>query len=123
MDTFVRNIEDRPKASIRDFIYVRDNTLSESFCNHVIERFNHDGRKQDGVVGQTRVDKNVKDTKDLKISGLDDWVEEDNTFYESLREGLDEYHEYLEKINEGICNAFPNTSFTTPPSIPPPKAT
>ena len=36
MDSFVRNIEDRPKASIKDFIYVRDNSLSESFCNHVI---------------------------------------------------------------------------------------
>ncbi len=113
--TFVRNIEDKPRGSIRDFVYIRENTLSESFCEHVINRFNHDGRKRDGVIGHTsnRVDKNVKDTKDLKISGLDDWVEEDNTFYESLREGLDEYYEYLEKINEGICNAFPNTSFTT----------
>ena len=111
MDSFVRNIEDRPKGSIKDFIYVRDNTLSESFCNHVIQRFNHDGRKQDGVVGQTRVDKNVKDTKDIKISGLEDWVEEDNTFYKSLKEGLDEYNEYLHQINEGVCNAFPNTTF------------
>ena len=101
MDSFVRNIEDRPRGSIKDFIYVRENTLSESFCNHVIERFNHDGRKRDGVIGHTnnRVDKNVKDTKDMNISHLNDWKDEDNTFYESLTAGLDAYYEYLEKIN------------------------
>ena len=40
--TFVRNIEDKPRGSIRDFVYIRENTLSESFCEHVINRFNHD---------------------------------------------------------------------------------
>ena len=40
-----RNIADRPKGLIKDFIYIKDNTLSKSFCDSVIEKFNNDDRK------------------------------------------------------------------------------
>ena len=36
------DILDRPKGLIKDFIYVKDNSLSESFCNEVIEKFDKD---------------------------------------------------------------------------------
>ena len=88
MATFVRNIEDRPKGAIEDFIYVRDNALPVDFCDRVIQRFDGDDRKEDGVVGSretgNRVDKNVKDTKDLKISVYDDWKYEDDIFLKVL---------------------------------------
>ena len=112
MSTFVRNIEDKPKGAINDFIFIRDNALSNQFCNRVIKKFDSDERKKDGVVGSglvgsTRVDKNVKDTKDLKISRHDDWNDEDSVFFESLSVGLEEYRKYINNKNEGICNCFP----------------
>ena len=115
MGSFVRNLEDRPKGSIKDFIYVIDKTLTKSFCKNVIKKFNDDSRKEDGVIGHkaNRVDKNVKNTKDMHISSSSGWEEEDKIFYSSLKIGLEKYNQYLVDINDGICNAFPNTSFDT----------
>ena len=115
MATFVRNIEDRPKATIEDFIYVRDDALSNEFCNRVIKKFDSDERKRDGVVGggavgNTRVDKNIKDTKDLKLSHYDDSENEDSVFFESLSVGLEEYRNYINNKNEQVCNCFPCSS-------------
>ena len=115
MESFVRNLEDRPKGSIKDFIYVIDESLTKTFCNNVIKKFNDDSRKQDGVVGHqaNRVDKNIKNTKDLNISISPGWENEDEIFYSSLTKGLKKYNKYLLDINDGICNAFPNTTFIT----------
>ena len=85
------DILDRPKGLIKDFIYVKDNSLSESFCNEVIEKFDKDPRQQDGVLGaeHRHVDKSVKDTKDIHISTAIGWEKEDKVFFESLKLGLD----------------------------------
>ena len=45
------NILDRPRALIKDFIYVKDNSLSTSFCDEVIKKFDIDCRQKDGVLG------------------------------------------------------------------------
>ena len=86
MESFVRNLEDRPKGSIKDFIYVIDKSLTKTFCKNVIKKFNDDSRKRDGVVGYeaTRIDKNAKNTKDLNISISTGWENEDKIFYSSL---------------------------------------
>ena len=49
MSSFVRNLEDRPRGLIKDFIYVKDNSLTKDFCIHVIKKFDEDPRKKDGV--------------------------------------------------------------------------
>ena len=117
MSGFTRNIEDRPKGAIEDFIYVRDNALPIDFCDRVIQRFDGDDRKEDGIIGGTiqsqRVDKNVKDTKDLKISVYDDWKYEDDIFFKSLSEGLQKYYDHIIDKNAGICNVVPSSSFDT----------
>jgi len=81
------DILDRPKGSIRDFIYIKDNSLSKSFCKDVIEKFDNDPRQRDGVLGvnHKHVDKSVKDTKDIHISTSDGWEKEDTIFFESLK--------------------------------------
>ena len=33
---------DRPRGLIKDFIYVKDKTLSKSFCDAVIKKFDED---------------------------------------------------------------------------------
>ena len=92
MDSFTRNITDKPKGLTKDFIYVKDNTLSKSFCDSVIKKFEDDDRKQDGVVGRDihqRVDKNLKDTQDIHISSNSGWEEEDKVFFKSLNHGYE----------------------------------
>ena len=106
------DILDRPKGSIRDFIYIKDNSLSKSFCKDVIEKFDNDPRQRDGVLGadHKHVDKSVKDTKDIHISTSDGWDKEDTIFFESLKLGLEEYNDYLTNLNS-CCKSYPNPSF------------
>ena len=86
-------------------IYVSKNSLSESFCNEVIEKFDRDPRKRDGIVNQNNptVKKEVKDTKDLTISGLLDWVDEDKVFFDALKIGLENYTSHLKSIHIKCC--------------------
>ena len=109
MDSFVRNIEDRPKGSIRDFIYVRDNSLSESFCQNVIKKFDNEPGISDGRVGaDKRVDKAVKRTQDFMLSRNEQWQQEDEVFYKALENGLKKYHHHIEKIH---INSLPQPGY------------
>ena len=111
--SYIRNIEDRPKGLIKDFIYVKDNSLTKDFCTHVVKKFDDDPRKRDGVVGSEgkRVDKNLKDTVDIPISSTEGWEKEDDVFFAALRDGLREYNDYLSELNDGCCQSFPNPNF------------
>ena len=56
------DILDRPKGLIKDFIYVKDNSLLKSFCADVIIKFDNDPRQRDGIIGKDtnqRVDKSI----------------------------------------------------------------
>ena len=103
--------EPKPRGLIKDFIWVKENSLTESFCNHVIEKFDNDPRKHDGCIGSrehNRVDKSVKDTKDYNITRAKDWKEEDDTFFNALSIGVQGYTDYLYEIN---TNCAPNPNF------------
>ncbi len=108
------NILDRPRALIKDFIYVKDNSLSTSFCDEVVKKFDNDCRQKDGVlgVGHKHVDKSIKDTKEIHISTITGWEKEDRVFFESLKFGLDNYVDYLVNLNY-CCNSYPNLTFGT----------
>tara|TARA_B100000900_G_C20287973_1_gene596912 strand:+ start:57 stop:674 length:618 start_codon:yes stop_codon:yes gene_type:complete len=73
--------------NLSDFIHVEYNTLSEEFCNRVIGKFEIDARKRQGELGlgvRSIVNLDIKDSMDLMISGLDDWKEEDDVFFNSV---------------------------------------
>ena len=108
-------LDTKPKGLIKDFIYVKDGSLTEFFCNHIIKKFDSDLRQKDGVLGSggKRVDKTIKDTKDILISSQTGWEGEDKIFFDALQEGLIEYNEYLITLNEGCCSGFPNPTFIT----------
>ena len=94
---------DRPRGLIKDFIYVKDKTLSKSFCDNVIKKFDKDPRQRDGIIGKDtnqRIDKSLKDTKDIHISRTTGWETEDKVFFESLKLGLEEYNDYLANLND-----------------------
>jgi len=74
------------------FIYTADNALTKSFCNHCIEKFEIDDDKVEGVIGSdSRVDKSIKDSTDLTISGFKRWNTEDKIFFKSLQKHLPIY--------------------------------
>ena len=84
-------------------IYVEShqNNLTKEFCNHCIRKFEKDNNKLPGR-SASGINIKVKDSIDLCLSS-DTWVEEDNIFYEALKDPLMDYlnnHVYPEKIKQ-----------------------
>lgn len=74
------------------FIVLTENSLDKEFCEHVIEKFEKDDRKQAGAVGPKReFNPALKLSTDLQITWLPEWVEEDGEFFRSLSEGMKHY--------------------------------
>lgn len=83
--------------NLSNFIYIKKDVLPESFCYNVIEKFEQDNRKYQGVVGNG-VDLDIKRSCDLTISDLDDWHSFDQAFFKSLNEELGNYRDFLPEI-------------------------
>ncbi len=96
-----QNKESNPVSTLGDFIWKKDGVFSKDFCKKVINKFDQDDRRYQGLVGTGRVDTSMKQTSDLCISVLKDdgWSEEDSIFYKSLKDNLTEYLEYCQKIH------------------------
>ena len=99
-----QNKDVNPVATLGDFIWSKEQSLSESFCKNMIKKFDESDHQQlDGAIGTGQIDPWVKQTRDLMIgSNLDDWQEEDNILYKSLKDGLDEYFDYLDSIHSSL---------------------
>ena len=89
--TSYQNKDLNPSATSTDFIWIKDKSLSKSFCKKMVERFDKSKDSYDGLVGTGRVDRSLKQTKDLGISDSDAWKKEDNILFQALKEGLNEY--------------------------------
>ena len=85
------------KTNLSNFIYVKKDALPKSFCSNVIEKFEKDDRKHQGVVANG-VSLNMKRSLDLQISQLDDWETFDQGFYRSLNSELNNYHDFIPDI-------------------------
>ena len=85
----------------KELIWVKKNSLSKTFCDKVIEKFENESRKSDGRIGgnNPRVDKSVKDTTDLHITNTSGWEDEDQIFYNALQEGMKGYESHLRNIH------------------------
>ena len=91
----------------KELIWVKENSLSNVFCNHLIDKFEKDPNKQDGMVNtlKPRLDKKVKITKEATISQSLDWKEEDKILYKALSFSLEEYSTSLVDIGNNILLA------------------
>ena len=89
--------------NIDEFIYVAEDRLDKDFCKHCIEKFKKDDTKYQGLVGDG-VNLKVKQSTDLTITDKDNWKEEDNVFYTSLKNTLESYQEWL-------SHPFPDNCF------------
>ena len=70
--------------SFSDFIYVSDGALEPEFCKNVIEKFEKDDNKHQGIIGVGRPNTSIKDSVDLNISNYPNWKEQNHVFYQSL---------------------------------------
>lgn len=73
---------------IGEHIFIKTGALPVNFCEGVIAKFETDSRKANGLIGPYVFNPDVKQSKDLRISGLDDWKSEDEIFYASLSSEL-----------------------------------
>ena len=77
--------------TLGDFIWETDGNLTEDFCQSMIDKFDKDDRRYIGKVGRGIIDRDIKQTTDLKVSGLEGWEEEDQILYDALKDGLNDY--------------------------------
>jgi hypothetical protein len=81
-----------------DLIMELPGFLPESVCKHLIEKFDNDDNKEDGVVTyakKTFVEKQMKNSKELYISDKCNWINEDNTISNYTQMGIKLYSKYL----------------------------
>ena len=69
-----------------NLVQIYKNTLSNDFCNHVIDLFENDNNQMEGISG-SGVNKNIKDSTDLMITSYLDNPEWDYV-YNYIRENL-----------------------------------
>ena len=93
-----------PVATLGDFIWSMENSLDGDFCDHMIQRFDKDDRIYEGIVGSGRVDTAIKTTKDLSISSLDDWKDEDGILFDALGKGLKHYYDHVRYLTGGYTH-------------------
>ena len=87
------------KKDADPFIWEKKNSLSEKFCDTLVERFEEDieNRRYRGVTG-IGVNLDLKNTWDLAIEG-EYWKEIDDTICNILNESVQEYLDTLKEIN------------------------
>ena len=90
-----------------DLIWVKKGSLTKSFCNHLIKKFDEEPNISDGLT-LSGYDPDTKQTKDFLLSGDSLWKEEDSILYTALQAGLKEYIDYLLTINPACC---PNLNY------------
>ena len=73
-----------------NFIETYDNSLSKSFCEHLINKFENDNRIEKGSTG-AGINLKIKNSSDLQISTKFDWEEDVSTLHDTVSLGLFNY--------------------------------
>ena len=97
----------------KELIWVKEKSLSQDFCNQVINKFETDPYRKAGEVDQNnpRIDKNLKITIDTTITHNIAWREEDEVLYKALGSALYEYEIHLQKTSSGKWNLHPSDGY------------
>jgi len=86
-----------------DFILELPNFVPKAFCKHLIEKFESDHRKRDGLIiinGEERVIPELKNSKEIFISGLEDWEKDDEEIRFFMSKALEHYNKRLQHLFE-----------------------
>tara|TARA_R100000458_G_C8160313_1_gene164653 strand:+ start:87 stop:665 length:579 start_codon:yes stop_codon:yes gene_type:complete len=92
--------------SSSDLIWIKKGSLTKSFCNNLIKKFDKEPNISDGIT-LSGYKPDVKQTKDFVLSGNPLWKNEDAILYKALQLGLTDYVKHLVNINPTCC---PDTS-------------
>jgi len=97
----------------KELIWVKEKSLSEDFCNQVINKYETDPHRKPGEVDENnpRIDKDLKVTTNNTVTGNIAWREEDEVLYTALGKALYEYEIYLEEISLGKWNIHPTNGY------------
>jgi hypothetical protein len=104
-----------------NFIYENDNSLSEELCNDIIELYENDDRKYDGIT-QGGLQKKIKNTTDLIIpKNNEKWEKIEKCLYKELHKNILKYikhincESYNPEFNNGRdANIFKNKNLEAP---------
>ncbi len=78
-----------------DLIFEKSNVLSKELCDDIINRYDNDKRKQQGITNDGEVHLDIKNCLDLSISYISDWDDVTDIIRESTQQGFEEYRKNL----------------------------
>lgn len=81
-----------------EYIYEERNILSKTFCRELIEKFESDSRKYEGMIGTGRVDNTVKTCTDLSLEECTGWNLEIKRLNDAFHTAFENYQNNL-KLN------------------------
>ncbi len=81
-------------SRLDSFVVTVQNSLSSDLCKRIIERFEEDDRKHEGVTGSGYTPE-IKQSTDLLVSGLPEWEDIDNELFEVLSRDCNKYMEHI----------------------------
>ena len=90
----------RPMQS-SDFIWTKKKSLSKSYCEKLIEKYEkHKEQQHEGLVGVGVVNKSIKDTSDISMGNNPKvWKKEDKKFCSLIFDEMHEYFRYLQDVH------------------------
>jgi hypothetical protein len=85
----------------KDLIWIRENSLHPDDCVEIIKQFEEDERKNPGET-MGGINTSIKNSTDLKITGLEGWENTDNLIYKSLHQALREYLDHIRSLSSAF---------------------
>ena len=83
--------------NFNDLIYIDSNALTKNVCEDIINRFEKDNRKGEGITTSGKVQTELKKSLDLTITGLNEWKNIDEILFQSANKALNVYTNNLDK--------------------------
>uniref|UniRef100_A0A6C0LS60 Fe2OG dioxygenase domain-containing protein n=1 Tax=viral metagenome TaxID=1070528 RepID=A0A6C0LS60_9ZZZZ len=82
------------------YIYVNNTSLSKPLCDEIIQKFEMDESKYEGITAKG-INKNIKDTMDFVIPDETNWIKIKKAIHKELVQNL---NNYIDKLNNSqIC--------------------
>ena len=83
--------------NFNDLIYENPHSLTKDVCEEIINRFEKDDRKGEGITTSGKVQTELKKSLDLTITGLNEWKDLDGVLFKSANDALNVYTNKIEK--------------------------
>ena len=104
-----QNKEVNPVATLGDFIWIKDGSLSKKQCKNIVKKFEESEESHYvGKIGKDEINQQVKQTIDFQVTNAKGWEDIDSILFKALKQGLDEYVSYCTSFHPclQISNIF-----------------